>query len=164
LSSKGYSVVPDPVEAAYLLHTQVVYCHKAGDGVRPETVAKSDFGAASAAVGRLSATGMMWSACSMSRRCGQGQRGAGAMPDVNAMMRTAMSGRGGYQAMAQPSQSDDCTYPCVADVLVTEHSKNSPARTYKMRSVAHVLQKKLNIEEATPIIREKFAASMTGAF
>jgi hypothetical protein len=45
LSSKGYSVVEDSVEAAYLLHTQVVYCHKAGDGVRPETVAKSGFGA-----------------------------------------------------------------------------------------------------------------------
>jgi hypothetical protein len=119
---------------------------------------------ASAAVGRLSATGMMWSACSMSRRCGQWQRGGGAMPDVNAMMRTAMSGRGGYQAMAQPSQSDDGTYLCVADVLVTEQSKNSPAGTYKMRSVAHVLQKKLNIHEATPIIREKFVASVTGAF
>jgi hypothetical protein len=49
-------------------------------------------------------------------------------------------------------------------VLVTEQPKNSPARTYKMRSVAHVLQKKLNIEEATPIVREKFGASITGAF
>ena len=90
--------------------------------------------------------------------------GGGAMPDVNAVMRMAMNGRRGYQAMAQPSQSDDRTYLCVADVLVTEQSKNSPSRTYKMRSVAHVLQKKLNIEEATPTIREKFVASITGAF
>ena len=45
LNSKGYSVVQDPLEAAYLLQTQVVSCHKAGEGVRPETVAESGFGA-----------------------------------------------------------------------------------------------------------------------
>ncbi len=86
------------------------------------------------------------------------------MPDVNAMMRMAMSGRGGYPGMAQPQQSDDVIYLCVADVLVTEQVKNSLPRTYKMRSVAHVLQKHLNIEEATPIVRDKFGASITGAF
>lgn len=86
------------------------------------------------------------------------------MPDMNAMMRMAMSGRGGYPGMAPPPQSDDVIYLCVADVLVTEQGKNGPPRTYKMRSVAHVLQKHLNIEEATPIVRDKFGASITGAF
>ena len=38
-------MVQDPLEAAYLLQTQVVSCHKAGEGVRPETVAESGFGA-----------------------------------------------------------------------------------------------------------------------
>ena len=119
-------MVQDPLEAAYLLQTQVGYCHKAGvydQKQSPSPVSPQ----ASAAAGRL-------------------------------------NGRRGYQAMAQPSQSDDRTYLCVADVLVTEQSKNSPSRTYKMRSVAHVLLKKLNIEEATPTIREKFVASITGAF
>ncbi|MEP7153880.1 MAG: complement resistance protein TraT, partial [Nitrospira sp.] len=90
--------------------------------------------------------------------------GGGAMPDINAMMRMAMSGPGGYPGMTQPQQSEDITYLCVADVLVTEQGKNNQPRIYKMRSVAHVLQKKLNIEEATPIVRDKFGASITGAF
>ena len=45
LMAKGYQVVNDPLGAAYWLQTQVVYCHKAGDGVRPEMVAKAGFGA-----------------------------------------------------------------------------------------------------------------------
>ena len=88
----------------------------------------------------------------------------GAAPDLNAMMRMAMSGRGGYPGMAPPEQNHDSLYLCVADVLVTEQGKTDQPRLYKMRSVAHVLQKKLNIEEATPIVREKFGTSITGAF
>jgi hypothetical protein len=33
-----------------------------------------------------------------------------------------------------------------------------------MRSVAHVLQKELNIEEATPIIQEKLNIGIAGLF
>ena len=170
LKAKGYQVVTDPLEAAYWLQTQVVYCHKAGEGVKPETVAKSGFGAGIGSGGTplanaggldMEAMGGMFSGMNA-----QAMRamGGGGMPDVNAMMRMAMSGRGGYPGMAQPQQSDDVIYLCVADVLVTEQVKNSLPRTYKMRSVAHVLQKHLNIEEATPIVRDKFGASITGAF
>jgi len=35
---------------------------------------------------------------------------------------------------------------------------------YTMRSVAHVLQKELNIEEATPIIQEKLNIGIAGLF
>src|SRR5574340_1198784 len=90
--------------------------------------------------------------------------GGGAMPDENAMMRMAKSGRGGYPGMAQPQQSEGVTDLCVADVLVTEQHKNGQPRIYKMRSLAHVLQKRFNIEEAAPIVRDKFGASITGAF
>ena len=170
LKAKGYQVVTDPLEAAYWLQTQVVYCHKAGEGVKPETVAKAGFGAGIGSGGTplanaggldMEAMGGMFSGMNA-----QAMRamGGGGMPDVNAMMRMAMSGRGGYPGMAQPQQSDDVIYLCVADVLVTEQVKNSLPRTYKMRSVAHVLQKHLNIEEATPIVRDKFGASITGAF
>ncbi len=163
-------MVTDPLEAAYWLQTQVVYCHKAGEGVKPETVAKAGFGAGIGSGGTplanaggldMEAMGGMFSGMNA-----QAMRamGGGGMPDVNAMMRMAMSGRGGYPGMAQPQQSDDVIYLCVADVLVTEQVKNSLPRTYKMRSVAHVLQKHLNIEEATPIVRDKFGASITGAF
>ena len=60
-------------------------------------------------------------------------------------------------------------YLCVADVLVTEWGKGAPAagaqlKTYKIRTVAHVLQKDANIEEATPIFRNKFSTGITGVF
>lgn len=177
LSEKGYQVVTDPLQAAYWLQTQVVYCHKAGDGVRPETVAKAGFGAgigsggttlASAGGPDMEAMGGMFSGMPGGGMNVQAMRamamGGGGMPDMNAMMRMAMSGRGGYQGMAQPQQDEDLIYLCIADVLVTERGKNDLPRTYKMRSVAHVLQKKLNIEEATPIVRDKFTASITGPF
>ena len=177
LNAKGYQVVKDPLEAAYWLQTQVVYCHKAGDGVRPEAVAKAGFGAGIgsggtplATAGGLDMDGMtgMFGAMAGNGLNVQAMRGmaagGGGMPDINGMMRMAMTGRGGYPGMTQPQQSEDITYLCVADVLVTEQVKNNLPRMYKMRSVAHVLQKKLNIEEATPIVRDKFGASITGAF
>ncbi len=155
----------------------MVYCHKAGDGVRPETVAKAGFGSgigsggtalASPGGSDTDAMGAMFSGTPGSGVNVQAMRamamGGSAMPDVNTMMRMAMSGRGGYPGMAQPQQEEGITYLCVADVLVTEQGKNSPTRIYKMRSVAHVLQKHLNIEEATPIVRDKFTASITGPF
>ena len=177
LQAKGYHVVADPMEAAYWLQTQVIYCHKAGDGVRPEAVAKAGFGAGIGSGGTplanaggfdIDAMGGMFSGMPGGGVHAQAMRvmamGEGGMPDMNAMMRMAMNGRGGYPGLAQPQPSGDVIYLCVADVLVTEQGKNGPARTYKMRSVAHVLQKHLNIEEATPIVREKFGASITGAF
>ena len=164
LSAKGYTVVMNPSEAAYLLQTRVVYCHKAGDGVRPETVAKTGFGAGIGRGGSPLGVGNEMDGSFNAQAMRAMAMGGGAMPDINAMMRMAMSGRGGFQGIAPSQHSDDSTYLCVADVLVTEQPKNGPVRTYKMRSVAHVLQKKLSIEEATPIVREKFGASITGAF
>jgi TraT complement resistance protein len=60
-------------------------------------------------------------------------------------------------------------------VLVTEQATPSKAAqpvaasnnqfpTYTMRSVAHVLQKELNIDEATPIIQEKLSTGIAGLF
>jgi len=160
LMAKGYQVVNDPLGAAYWLQTQVVYCHKAGDGVRPEMVAKAGFGAGIGSGGTPLAN-----AGGVNMQAIRGMAmGGGAAPDLNAMMRMAMSGRGGYPGMAPPEQNHDSLYLCVADVLVTEQGKTDQPRRYKMRSVAHVLPKKLNLEEATPIVREKFGASITGAF
>ena len=176
LSAKGYRIVTDPLQAAYWLQTQVVYCHKAGEGVRPETVAKAGFGSgigsggtalANAGGPDMEAMGAMFSGMpggGMNALAMHAMAGGGGMPDMNAMMRMAMSSRGGYPGMAQPQQEEGMTYLCVAEVLVTEQGQNSQPRIYKMRSVAHVLQKGLNIEEATPIVRDKFTASITGPF
>ena len=177
LKAKGYQVVADPIEAAYWLQTQVIYCHTAGEGVRPEAVAKAGFGTGIGSGGTplanaggfdMDAMGGMFAGMPGGGFNAQAMRAmamsGGGMPDMNAMMRMAMNGRVGYPGMAQPQQSEDVSYLCVADVLVTEQGKNGPPRTYKMRSVAHVLQKHLNIEEATPVVRDKFNASITGPF
>jgi hypothetical protein len=171
LSAKGYTVVPDPSRAAYWLQSQIVYCHKAADNVTPEIVAKSGFGAGIGSGGAplLAAGGSgIDMRAMMAPFMGGGMlTGAGGMPDVNAMMRMAMaSGGGGRMGMAPPPKPEGIAYICVADVLVTERSSNAnaPPALYMRRSVAHVLQKETNIEEATPIIREKLAVGLVGPF
>jgi hypothetical protein len=68
--------------------------------------------------------------------------------------------------MAPAEKPEGTLYLCVADVLVTERGTDGgmQPKSHKMRSVAHVLQKDVNVEEATPIIREKLAAGVTGPF
>ena len=163
LKAKGYQVLADPQQAAYWLQTQIVYCHKAGDHVTPETVAKSGFGSGLGSGGTPLQTAVGTGANDMMN----GLLGAmGGMPDFNAMMAQAMRGGGMGQP---PPKPEDITYLCVADVLVTEWEKGTQVapvqpKTYKMRSVAHVLQKDVNVEEATPILKEKFATGITGPF
>ena len=85
-----------------------------------------------------------------------GMKGGG-MPDMNAMMAAAMRS-GGYPGMAPPPEEEGVTYVCIADIRITE--RNGPAggpKVYEMRSVGHVLQKKLDIEEASPIVRDKLS-------
>ncbi len=158
LGEKGYRVVTDPAGAAYWVQAQILYCHKAGEGITPESVAKSGFG-----------TGLGSGGTPLAQQSGgemQAMMGRmmGGMPDMNAMMRMAMSGRGGFMGGETPPKDDSVTYLCVADILVTERAKNGQSSSQRTRSVAHVLQKELNIEEATPIIREKLAIGMVGPF
>lgn len=163
LSAKGYRVVTDPAHAHYWLQAHVVYCHKAKAGVSAEAVAQTGFaaGIGSGGTAMASANPFMFT--------GGGQQ---QMPDINAMMQMAMArGMGG---MKQPTP-EGVLYLCVADVLVTERGASSntskpatasggAATTYTMRSVAHVLQKDLNIQEATPIIQDKLNTGIVGLF
>ena len=45
LTTKGYQLVKDPEQANYWIQAKVIYCHKAAEGVTPETVAKAGAGA-----------------------------------------------------------------------------------------------------------------------
>lgn len=45
LTTKGYQLTHDPEQANYWIQAKVVYCHKAAEGVTPESVAKVNFGA-----------------------------------------------------------------------------------------------------------------------
>ena len=82
------------------------------------------------------------------------------MPDMNAMMATATR-NAGYTGMAPPSEVKDVLYVCVVDIRVTDRSSTSGGH-----SASHAVRRsnKLNIEGATPIVREKLTAGIDGLF
>ncbi|MGQ0812479.1 MAG: complement resistance protein TraT [Nitrospiraceae bacterium] len=178
LASKGYQLLKDPEQANYWVQTKVIYCHKAADKVKPETVAGTGFGSGIGSGGAaLPASGgdtggMM---TGMGGLSGMGM--TGGMPDINAMMAQAMRG-GGYPGMAGPPPSDGVLYLCATDVQITDRrmgqvigqpatqgsSHPGTPKVQRMRMVGHVLQKELNILEATPIVQEKMSIGIAGMF
>jgi len=179
LTTKGYQLTKDPEQANYWIQAKVVYCHKAAEGVTPESVATANFGA-----GISSGGAAMVSVKSM----GGDQTGKmisggmpGGMPDINAMMAQAMAmsgGRGGFPGMQmqQAPKEDGVTYLCVTDVQITDRKMGKPLgqpaagqattgpKVQQMRMVGHVRQKDLDIPEATTIIQEKISTGIAGLF
>jgi hypothetical protein len=165
LTTKGYQVTNDPEQANYWIQAKVVYCHKAAEGVTPESVAKASFGAGVSSGGTA-----MVSANSMGGD-ETGRMIPGGMPNINAMMAQVMAmsgGRGGFPGMQmqQAPKEEGVTYLCVTDVQITDRKMGKPLgrpmagqettgpKVQQMRMVGHVRQKGLDIPEATPIIQE----------
>ena len=175
LTTKGYQLTKDPEQANYWIQAKVVYCHKAADGVIPESVAKAGFGAgiSSGGTAMVSADSMGGGMASMG-----GMPMGGGMPDMNAMMRMAMAGGGGgFPGMQPPPKEEGVTYLCVTDVQITDRKMGKPLgqpmagqaattgpKVQQMRMVGHVRQKDLDIPEATPIIQEKISTGIAGLF
>ncbi|MDN5942345.1 MAG: complement resistance protein TraT, partial [Nitrospira sp.] len=180
LTAKGYQLIKDPEQANYWIQAKIIYCHKAAEGVSPESVAKAGAGA-----GISSGGAAMASAGDMSgSRMGGGMGGmpmGGSMPDMNAMMAQAMAmsgGRGGFPGMQmqQAPKEEGVVYLCVADVQITDRklgkTLGQPAggqaasgpNVQQIRMVGHVRQKDLDIPEATPIIQEKITKGIAGLF
>ena len=175
LTTKGYQLTKDPEQANYWIQAKVVYCHKAAEGVTPESVAKANFGAGISSGGTA-----MVSAKSM----GGDQTGKmmpGGMPDINALMAQAMAmsgGRGGFPGMQmqEAPKEDGVTYLCVTDVQITDRKMGKPlgqptagqattgSKVQQMRMVGHVRQKDLDIPEATSIIQGKISTGIAGLF
>lgn len=180
LTAKGYQLVQDPEQANYWIQTKVIYCHKAADSVTPESVAKAGAGAGIGSGGATMASASDMSGSGM----GAGMMGmggmpmGGGMPDINAMMRQAMAGGGGFPGMQmqQAPKEDGVTYLCVTDVQITDRKigktigappggqNTSSPKVQQMRMVGHVRQKDLDIPEATPIIQDKISTGIAGLF
>ena len=177
LTAKGYQLVQDPEQANYWIQAKVIYCHKAADGVTPESTAKAGPGAGISSGGTA-----MVSAASIGEETA---RGVAGMPDMNTMMRQAMAmsgGRAGFGGMSgfpgmQPAPKEDgVTYLCIADVQITDRKMGKTigqpaggqtpagAKVQQMRMVGHVRQKSVDIPEATPIVQEKIATGIAGLF
>lgn len=175
LTAKGYQLLKDPEQANYWIQAKVIYCHKAAEGVTPESVAKAGAGAGISSGGTTMA--------SSSDMSGGGMGGGimsmgGGMPDINAMMRQAMAGGGGFPGMQmqQAPKEDGITYLCVTDVQITDRKlgktigqpvsgqATSSPKVQQMRMVGHVRQKNIDIPEATPIIQDKVSTGIAGLF
>ena len=183
LTAKGYQLITDPEQANYWIQAKVIYCHKAAEGVSPESVAKAGAGAGissggtvMASAGDMSESGMRGGMMGM-----DGMPMGRGMPDMNAMMAQAMAmsgGRGGFPGMQmqQAPKEEGVIYLCVADVQITDRklgkTLGQPAggqaasgpKVQQMRMVGHVRQKDLDIPEATPIIQEKITKGIAGLF
>jgi len=175
LTTKGYQLTKDPEQANYWIQAKVVYCHKAAEGVTPESVATANFGAGISSGG---------SAMVSTKSLGFDQTGKmmpSGMPDINAMMAQAMAmsgGRGGFPGMQmqEAPKEDGVTYLCVTDVQITDRKMGNPLgqpaagqtttgpKIQQMRMVGHVRQKDLDIPEATTIIQEKLSTGIAGLF
>lgn len=175
LTAKGYQLLKDPEQANYWIQAKVIYCHKAAEGVTPESVAKAGAGAGISSGGR----GMASSSDMSGGGMGGGIMGmGGGMPDINAMMRQAMAGGGGFPGMQmqQAPKEDGITYLCVTDVQITDRKlgktigqpvsgqATSSPKVQQMRMVGHVRQKNIDIPEATPIIQDKVSTGIAGLF
>jgi hypothetical protein len=175
LMTKGYQITKDPEQANYWIQAKVVYCHKAAEGVTPESVAKASFGAGVSSGGTA-----MVSANSMGGD-ETGRMIPGGMPNINAMMAQVMAmsgGRGGFPGMQmqQAPKEEGVTYLCVTDVQITDRKMGKPLgrpmagqettgpKVQQMRMVGHVRQKDTDIPEATPIIQEKISTGIAGLF
>lgn len=178
LEAKGYQLLKDPQQANYWIQAKVIYCHKAAEGVTPESVVKAGPGAGISSGGATMA--------SAGDKSGGGMAGMGGMPDINAMMARAMAmsgGQGGFPGMQAPPKEEGVIYLCVTDVQITDRKlgktigqpgvtgtvadrkSDSPLlKVQQMRTVGHVRQKDLDIPEATPIIQEKISTGIAGLF
>ncbi|MEQ1626206.1 MAG: complement resistance protein TraT [Nitrospira sp.] len=177
LTAKGYQLVKDPEQANYWIQAKIIYCHKAAEGVTPESVAKAGAGAGVSSGGTTMASASDMSGGGMGAGM-MGMGGMGGMPDINAMMRQAMAGGGGFPGMQvqQAPKEDGVTYLCVTDVQITDRKLGktigqpvsgqvtSSPKVQQMRMVGHVRQKDLDIPEATPIIQEKVNTGIAGLF
>ena len=78
LTAKGYQLTQDPEQANYWIQAKVIYCHKAAEGVTPESVAKADFGAGISSGGtamvsaKVTGATIEWGDDGMGGRCGMG--------------------------------------------------------------------------------------------
>ena len=175
LTTKGYQLTKDPEQANYWIQAKVVYCHKAAEGVTPESVAKANFGAG------ISSGGTAMASANSINGDQTGRVMPGRMPDINAMMAQVMAmsgGQGGFPGMQmqQAPKEEGVTYLCVTDVQITDRKMGKPLgrpmagqattgpKIQQMRMVGHVRQKDLDIPESTPIIQEKISTGIAGMF
>lgn len=175
LTGKGYTVVKDHQTVHYLVFTNIVYCNQTKPDLPVEVIVSGGYGSgigSSIMSGLNNLAGMAGSVAAM--------HPAGAA--ASAMARGALGSMGGmFGGMGSgPSveykQAEGLVYACVADVQITDRSKAGsepppatpgappPPGIYQTRVGASVYQRKVDVDEATPMVQQRLSAAVAGYF
>ncbi len=173
LMAKGYEIVQDPAAAHYILLANIVYCNITKPEMPVEAMVASGYGSgfgSSMMSGLTSVAGMASMAGPQGAMAGAAaSMGLGAIQGIGSAVGSLFSGP------STPKMPDDVNYACVADLQITEQgfAGSVPVSTkpeiaqpgvYQMRLAADVHQKKMNEEEATPLLQQKLSAAVAGNF
>lgn len=170
LTAKGYQVVQDHDTAHYVVLANIVYCNVTKPEMPVEAIVAGGYGGGFGS----SMMGGLHSLAGMAGMMGpQGAMGSA----VASMGLSAIEGIGSLfgSSSSAPKMPDDANYACVADVQITEQGgipipagmktgTGQQAGVYQTRIAADVHQKKLNEEEATPLLQQKLSAAVAGHF
>lgn len=170
LSAKGYQLIDDPGAAHYVVLANIVYCNITKPEMPVESIVASGYGGGfgSTMMGGLhSLAGMASMAGPQGAIAGTAaEMGLGAIEGIGSLFSSSSSA---------PKMPDDVNYACVADIQITERGgmpipagmktgTGEQAGVYQTRLAADVHQKKLNEEEATPLLQQKLSAAVAGNF
>jgi len=172
LTAKGYEIVQDPAVAHYIVLANIVYCNVTKPEMPVETMVASGYGSGFGA-SMMSGLNSLTSVASMAGPQGA-MAGAAASMGLSAIQGIGSSVGSLFSGPSTPKMPDDVNYACVADLQITEQSAagSVPVSTksetqpgvYRMRLAADVHQKKMNEEEATPLLQQKLSAAVAGNF
>jgi TraT complement resistance protein len=177
LNAKGYQVVKDHQTAQYLLFTNIVFCNQTKPDLPVEVIVSGGYGSgigSSIMSGLNSLVGMAGSVAALNP--------AGAA--AGTVARSALGSMGGmFGGMgSRPSveykEAEGLVYACVADVQITDRSKAGsepppatptpgtppPPGVYQTRIGASVYQRKVDVEEATPMVQQRLSGAVAGYF
>ncbi|MBS0169471.1 MAG: hypothetical protein JSR62_03890 [Nitrospira sp.] len=173
LTAKGYRVVTDPQAAAYVVLTNIVYCNQTKVEMPVDDMVAGGYGSGFNSV--MSGLGSLSSMASMAGPQGA-MVGAAASMGVGAISSIGNSVGGLFGGPSRPKFDENINYACVADVQVTDRAltggiiapSNSggapPPGVYQTRLAASVHQKKLDAQEATPLVQQRLSAAVAGHF
>ena len=170
LTAKGYQVVQDPSVAHYIVLANIVYCNLTKPEMPVEAIVASGYGSGFGS-SMMSGLNSLTSVASMAGPQGA-MAGAAASMGLSAIQGIGSAVGSLFSGPSTPKMPDDVNYACVADLQITEQGvagsaakpENGQSGVYQMRLAADVHQKKMNEEEATPLLQRKLSAAVAGNF
>ena len=174
LIARGYQMVKDPQAAAYVVLTNIVYCNQTKVELPVEEMVAAGYGSgigSSIMSGLHLLTGM----ASMAGPQGALVGGAASM-GLNAAEGIGNAVGNMFGGPSRPDANENINYACVADLQITELGKTAgilplsqpgmppPPGVYQTRLAASVHQKKLDEQEATPLVQQRLSAAGAGHF